>query len=127
MKARLEDRMEQVETGTDNLERVLGQFIASTKRREFDIIAVSDSTFFINETKSKPSPEDVKIFSELLKEVPDFFPEYAGKKMVPIFASLYLPEDLKKNLTRRGIYAMGAKEGTMDLLNFEQASEQRPR
>ncbi len=93
-------------------------------RREFDIIAFSDRTFYINETKSKPSPEDVKAFSELLKGVFDFFPENSGKKMIPIFSSLYLPEDIKKNLTRRGIYAMGAKEGTMDLLNFKEVSEQ---
>ncbi len=94
-------------------------------RREFDIIAASDDTFFINETKSKPSPEDVKAFSEMLKDILDYFPENKGKKMIPIFSSMYLPDDLQKNLTRRGIYAMGAKGGTMDLLNFEQVSERR--
>ncbi len=94
-------------------------------RREFDIVAASESAFFINETKSKPSPEDVKDFSEMLKDVLDYFPENRGKKMIPIFSSLYLPEEIQKNLTRRGIYAMGSKGGTMDLLNIERVSKRR--
>ncbi len=94
-------------------------------RREFDIIAVSDSTFFINETKSKPSPDDVKFYIVITEIALSFFSDNKKKKMVPIFSSLYLPEDITKNLTKRGIYAMGAKEGTMDLLNFEQVSERR--
>ncbi len=94
-------------------------------RREFDIIAASERTFFINETKSKPSPEDVKAFNEMLKDILDFFPEHKGKKIAPIFSSPYLPEGIQKNLTRHGIYAMGTKGGTMDLLNFEQVSIRR--
>ncbi len=94
-----------------------------SRRREFDIIAASEKNFYINETKSKPAPEDPNAFSEMLKDILDYFPENRGKKLVPIFSALYLPEEIIKNLTRRGIFAMGSKEGTMDLLNFDQASK----
>ena len=92
-------------------------------RREFDAVAVSEKNFFINETKSKPRPEDVRKFTKMLKGIQDYFPECKGKKIVPILSSLYFSEDLKKHLTRKGVYAMGLKEGTMDLLNFKQLSE----
>ncbi|MCP4756358.1 MAG: hypothetical protein GY866_36305, partial [Proteobacteria bacterium] len=86
------------------------------------VVAETDETIFINETKSKPRPEDVNAFRDLLETVPDFFPNSKGKRMIPIYASLYIPEDIQKNLTRRGIYALGMKEGTMDLLNFREVS-----
>ncbi|MCP4690670.1 MAG: hypothetical protein GY859_21635 [Desulfobacterales bacterium] len=93
-----------------------------TVRREFDVVAETDEAIFINETKSKPRPEDVNAFRDLLETVPDFFPDSKGKRMIPIYASLYIPEDIQKNLTRHGIYALGMKEGTMDLLNFREVS-----
>ncbi|MBI3593100.1 MAG: hypothetical protein HY099_06445, partial [Nitrospirae bacterium] len=54
-----------------------------------------------------------------LNEFYDYFPEYKGKKLIPIFASLYLQDDVVKYLTKNGIYAMAIKEDTMDLLNYE--------
>ncbi len=93
-----------------------------TVRREFDVVGETDGTFFINETKSKPRPEDVKAFRDMLEVVPDFFPDSRGKRLIPIFSSLYIPEDIKTNLTRHGIYALGMKEGTMDLLNFREVA-----
>ncbi len=93
------------------------------ERREFDVVAVSDSHFFINETKSKPRPEDVKDFADVLKQLPDYFPESRDKKLIPIFASLYIPENICKHLTGYGIYAMGMRGDTMELLNFKQVRE----
>ncbi|RMF27986.1 MAG: hypothetical protein D6759_16665, partial [Chloroflexi bacterium] len=45
-------------------------------------------------------------------------PEYRGKRIIPIFASLYMGEDVVNYLTRHRIYAMAMGEETMDLLNF---------
>jgi len=91
-------------------------------RREFDVIAVSAEHFFINETKSKLRPEDVGDFADLLEDIGSWFPQSAGKRVVPIFSSLYVPENVRKYLTRKKIYAMGLREGTMELLNFEEIS-----
>ncbi len=92
-------------------------------RREFDVVAVGECHFFINETKSKPRPEDVKDFADVLKELPDYFPESRDKKIIPIFASLYIPENICKHLTGYGIYGMGMKGDTMELLNFKEVRE----
>ncbi len=93
------------------------------QKKEFDVIAVSDKNFFVNETKSNPRPEYPGEFADKLRQIQDYFPESEGKNIIPIFSSLYIPENIKKRLTRLGIYAMGMREGTMDLLNFEQLSE----
>ncbi|MDM8521885.1 hypothetical protein QUF80_00795 [Desulfococcaceae bacterium HSG8] len=88
--------------------------------REFDVIAVSDKNFYISEAKSKPRPEDVRGFLEALGEIGDYFPESRDRTVIPIFLTIYLPENIKIHLTRNRIYAMGFREGTMDLLNFEE-------
>lgn len=95
---------------------------AARKEKEFDVVAVSDKNFIINETKSKPRPEDIGDFIEVIADIGSYFPEYQGRRIIPVFSSLYLPENIQTYLTRNGIYAMGLKEGTMDLLNFEQIS-----
>jgi hypothetical protein len=95
-----------------------------TKRREFDIIAVCANTVIVNETKTTPSIEYINDFIALLKELGDYFPEYSGKTIIPVFSGLYVSEDIVKYLTRNGIYAMGMKEDTMEILNFESVRKQ---
>jgi len=92
----------------------------TSKVREFDVIAVCDDKVIINETKSNPKIEYINEFINVLKEIYDYFPEYRDKKIIPIFSSLYIPEDLVTYLTKNRIYAMAMKDDTMDLLNFEQ-------
>ncbi|QTA84760.1 hypothetical protein [Desulfonema magnum] len=92
-------------------------------RREFDVIGVADRHFFICEVKSNPRPEDVRDFVSLLEEVPDYFPESRERRVVPIFSSLHIPENILRHLTRSGIYAMAMRDDTMDLLNFEKVAE----
>ncbi|QTA92320.1 hypothetical protein [Desulfonema magnum] len=89
-------------------------------QREFDVVAVSEKNFYINETKSKPRPEDVRDFVSVLEELPDYFPECRGRKVIPVFSSLYIPEEIVIHLSRNGIYAMAMREDTMDLLNFDE-------
>lgn len=96
-------------------------------QREFDLIAVSDKYFIINETKSKPRISYIDEFIDMLNTIFQFFPEYSDKQVIPIFASIYIPESIVKYLTSRKIYAMGMKDDTMDLLNFEDFSNLIPR
>ncbi len=91
-------------------------------RREFDVVAISDKNFFVCEVKSKPSPESVGEFVKVLPEMGEYFPESRDKRIIPIFSSLHIPEDLLRYMTRHRIYAMGFGEETMDLLNFEEMS-----
>lgn len=91
--------------------------------KEFDVIAVSDHLFFVNETKSTVKIGYVDDFTESLKSIYDYFPQNRGKKLIPIFSALHIPDDIQNYLTRHNIYAMGMKEETMDLLNFEELSK----
>jgi hypothetical protein len=86
---------------------------------EFDIISVYSDKVIINETKSTPRPEDPRNFSEKINDFFNYFPEYEGKKIIPLFASIHIPENILSDLSRHKIYAMGMKEGTMDILNKE--------
>ncbi len=89
-------------------------------QREFDVVAVSEKKFYINETKSRPRTEDVRDFVSVLEELPDYFPECRGRKVIPVFSSLYIPEEIVIHLSRNGICAMAMREDTMDLLNFDE-------
>ncbi|MDM8517910.1 hypothetical protein QUF76_17070 [Desulfobacterales bacterium HSG16] len=90
--------------------------------REFDIIAVSEEYFVVNETKSTPRPEYARDFMEVLKQIYDYFPEYESKKLIPIFSSLSIPPNIETYLSKHGIYAMGMKGDTMAIVNFEKVT-----
>ncbi len=96
-----------------------------SKHREFDVIAIFENKIIVNETKSTPRISYIDDFSSTLKEFFDYFPEYKGKEIIPIFSSLYLSEDVIDYLTKNSIYAMAIKEDTMDILNFEQVGGKR--
>ena len=94
--------------------------VAGKSALEFDAILVCSDYLIVNETKTKPDASDVKSFREgQLKRIFDYFPEYQGKMVVPIFSSLFFTEATLKYLTKNKIYAMSSKGDTMDLLNFE--------
>ncbi|GAB6072757.1 hypothetical protein JCM14244_11340 [Venenivibrio stagnispumantis] len=90
---------------------------------EFDVIAVSDDckTVFLVEVKSTPKIDYINEFKD--KKIDRFltlFPEYREYKLIPIFASLRLEEDIVNYLTKQKIYAMAYKEWEyMDILNFD--------
>lgn len=94
----------------------------ATKRREFDVIAVYEKHVVINETKSSVRVDYINDFVKVLPELTDYFPEYHDKQIIPIFASLYLGEDMVNYLTKQNIYAMAMGDETMDLLNVGQVS-----
>ena len=87
--------------------------------REFDVIAVFDDKLLINETKTTPRIDYIDAFKETLSEIYDYFPEYSGKKIIPIFSSLYIPDKVAMYLTKMKMYAMAMKDDSMELLNYE--------
>jgi len=88
-----------------------------SRRREFDVVAVCGDWVLLNETKSSVRLEYIDRFVEVLAELPDYFPEYASKTIVPLFSSLGIPPDFVNYLSKRGIYAMAMGDDTMELLN----------
>jgi hypothetical protein len=91
-----------------------------SRSREFDVVAVCDDKVIINETKSTPRLDYINDFIEVLRDIHDYFPEYKGKKIIPIFVSLYITEDVVNFLSKNNIYAMGMRDDTMDILNFSE-------
>jgi len=86
-------------------------------RREFDVVAASRDYFFVVETKATPRTEYIRKFIELVPELASWFPDAKDKKIIPVFASLYMPEDSIAYLTNNNIFAMAMREDNMDLLN----------
>ena len=75
------------------------------------------------EVKSNPRQSYIDNFIEVMKELVDYFPESARKRLIPIFASLYIPANILSYLTKNEIYAMAIKDDTMKILNFEEVSK----
>ena len=88
------------------------------KRREFDVIAVYEDKVILVEVKSTPRMQYIDEFVATLKEFREYFPEYLNRKVIPVFASLYLPDEVIAYLTKHGICAMATRDDMMDLMNF---------
>lgn len=88
------------------------------QRREFDVIAVYEDKVILVEVKSTPRMQYIDEFVATLKEFREYFPEYLNRKVIPVFASLYLPDEVIAYLTKHGIYAMATRDDMMDLMNF---------
>jgi len=96
---------------------------------EFDVIAVSDpcKTVYLIEVKATPKIDYINEFKdEKLERFKALFPEYENYKLVPIFASLRLEDDIVNYLTKNKIYAMAYREWEyMDILNFDKLNQER--
>ncbi len=92
-----------------------------SRRREFDAIAVCEKIFILNETKSSPETRDVDKLAEFVQsgELFDYFPEYKGYRICPVFSSLYLDDSFVAYLSRKGVYALTMKDDTMEIVNFD--------
>jgi hypothetical protein len=91
------------------------------KGKEFDLLALYEDTIILVEAKHNPRPEYSVEFIEFInkKEFIKYFPEYENKKLIPIFASFYIPDNVVIKLSKNKIYAMATKEDTMDIINFD--------
>ncbi len=92
------------------------------QQREFDVIAAGSKAVLLNQTKATARPEYAAEFVQFLRsgEFYEYFPEYAGRPLIPVFSSLHLPEDIVAYLTKQGIYAVGMGDETMQVLNLQQ-------
>lgn len=91
--------------------------------REFDVIAETEDYFFVVETKATPRTEYISAFIKFLPELSTWFPASLEKKLVPIFASLYLSDENIRYLTRNNILAMATSDDGMDIYNKELLSK----
>ncbi len=94
----------------------------TNQRREFDVMVVGTKAILLNDTKANARPEYAKEFVEFLQrgEFFEYFPEYRGQPLIPVFSSLYIPEEVVTDLTRHDIYAVAMGEETMQVLNLDE-------
>jgi len=91
----------------------------SGRSREFDAIAIFEDTVILSETKATPRSEYLQDFSLVIKDFFDYFPELADKKLIPIFASLNMGDNIIKQATKNRIFVMALKGDTMEILNYD--------
>ena len=92
-------------------------------KKEFDLIAVFEDKklVFLDETKSTASKEYIMRFSEFVKSGKffEFFPEYTGYQLVPVFSSIYLEDSLVDLLTKEQIFAVHIEGSILHLQNVD--------
>lgn len=87
---------------------------------EVDVLAACPHEVFLIEVRSAPRPSAVDELIEKADQFFEFFPEYRGRRLVLILASLEFPENVLRYATRRRVYAMAYREWEfMDILNFQ--------
>ncbi|NEX23364.1 hypothetical protein G3480_24240 [Thiorhodococcus mannitoliphagus] len=95
--------------------RVVRRFGGET--REYDAMVVCDSAVLINETKSRLLDTHVDAILDKLGEFPSVYPEYAGRRVVGILATLYPDDSVIRRASSKGVLVMGMGDGTMRVLN----------
>jgi hypothetical protein len=88
--------------------------------REFDVVVAGNRHLLVTSVKATARNGDIPEFAAALKDIFDYFPEFRGYTVVPLFASMALSADQVRRLTRLKIYALALGQHTMELLNLEQ-------
>ena len=97
----------------------------SGRFREFDMILAGQGKLIVVETKATPRLKYIEDFAEMLKELPEYFPDWKSHTLIPIFASMAISPDFVKRLTRLRICALALGDRTMELLNLREVSAER--
>jgi hypothetical protein len=87
---------------------------------ELDLLAAGEHNLMVIESKRRLRPEDPDTFLARLKRIPEFFPEYARHRIVPVLASLRIEPSMVANLTSRKIYGLAFGDETMEVVNLGQ-------
>jgi len=88
-----------------------------TVETEFDALLVGAEAVILGEAKSTPSIGSADAFADKVRVFFDFFPEYRGRRLIPVFGSWAIADPVIERLTQQGIYALRMGEDTMELAN----------
>ncbi len=99
---------------------------AAGDRREFDGVFVWEGHVLLLEAKATVRPEYLAAFDEFVRNSAFFqyFPEYTGRRLIPVFSALALTKQEVAWLTERRLYAVAMGEDAMELLNAEVIEQQ---
>ena len=88
-----------------------------SETREYDAMLVCPDLVLINETKSRLQAAHIDVLLNKLAELPHFYPEYQGRRIVGVLASLYPDAGVVNRATRQGVLVMGMGDEAMQVLN----------
>ncbi len=86
---------------------------------EFDGIVETENKVFLMEAKFTARMDYVNKLPKVKENFLAVFPEYSNKELVSIFASMSIPDNILKKLTRMNIYALILGDDNMRIVNFE--------
>ena len=89
-----------------------------SRLKDFDALLIGADAVVLNETKSTVRQSYIEEFIAFIPTVFEYLPEHKGKKVIPVFSSLYIPEHFVRYLTANKIYAMAMGDETMEILNY---------
>jgi len=93
------------------------------KGREYDVIAVSGDKIFVVDVKSQYRTEYFKRFKKMLEEFFDWFPEFKGKKIIPVIASFNLSPEIIKQATKRKCLALQMGGEYLEFVNADKLKD----
>ena len=88
-------------------------------QREFDALYVGEKAILLNESKVTARLDYAKEFVESLqnKEFFQYFPEYQGKIIKPVFSALNVADSVTAYLTKQGVYVVAMGDDVMHVVN----------
>jgi hypothetical protein len=89
-----------------------------SRLKDFDALLIGTDAIVLNETKSTVRQSYIEEFIAFIPTVFEYLPEHRGKRVIPVFSSLYIPEQFVRYLTANKIYAMAMGDETMEILNY---------
>jgi Sec-independent protein translocase protein TatA len=89
-----------------------------SRLKDFDALLIGADAVVLNETKSTVRQSYIEEFIAFIPTVFEYLPEHKGKRVIPVFSSLYIPEHFVRYLTANKIYAMAMGDETMEILNY---------
>lgn len=99
--------------------------LADGRAREFDGVFAWEGHILVLEGKASIRPEYLQAFADCIsrQEFFDFFPEYRGRRLIPVFGALAIADQDVNWLTRQRIYVLRMGEEAMELVNFDAVQE----
>jgi len=84
---------------------------------EIDLLAAGREHLMVVEAKRRLNPEKIREFVEKVSSIPEFMPEYARHKLLPVVASVTIEPSVITFLNRQKVYGVAMSDETMVLVN----------
>jgi hypothetical protein len=83
---------------------------------EIDALAHTDEVVYIAEIKTQLKPEGLQQILKHLRRFPKLFPEHRGKKVFGILGALQIPEQLRTQVLKEGIFLATIRDDVFEIV-----------